>query len=358
MNDLMTAVEGSKAELIGESPAIVDLRQELGRIARSDAQVLITGESGAGKKIIARRIHCAGSRASNPFRSVNCAELPQARLESELFAYLNGGTPGALPDSPAWFDEADHGTLFLEEIDAVSAPIQDQLVRLFEAGRFRKNRMMTQGREEVDVRMISSTNRNLLDLVDRGLFRADLFYRLNVVHLIVPPLRERQSDIPALVDHFIHRYGGSRPTAVRFSDAAMASLVAYPWPGNVRELENVVRRLVVDVPDLTIRLEHLPPEIRRSGWVALRRKPDRRRDIAAELYAQMRDQRQSFWSAIHSPFVTHDITRATVRDVVRLGLDDADGDYRRLTRLFNLEPEDYRPLMYFLKRHHCDIPPQ
>jgi DNA-binding NtrC family response regulator len=354
VNDLMTV--DPLTELIGESPAIVDLREELERIAQSDAKVLITGEGGVGQQTIARRIHSGGSRAHNPFRALNCAELPEARLEADLFGHMGGSLSDAFRDRTGHLEATNHGTLFLDEIGAMSPRIQDQFVRFFEARKRRDNGVDPQRGEHVDVRVISSTSRNLLDLVARGLFRADLFYRLNVVHLIVPPLRERQADIPVLIDHFVHQYADGRASAIRFSEAAMASLVRYSWPGNVRELEHVVRRLVLDVVDLTIRLEHLPSEIRRSGWVALRQKPDRRRDIAAELYALMRDQRQSFWSAIHALFVTHDITRATVRDVVRLGLEDADGDYWRLTQLFNLEPEDYRPFMHFLRRHNCHVP--
>src|SRR5215813_4327806 len=185
------------AQLIGASAPIEDLRQEIDRVARTDAKVLITGESGAGKEVVARQVYALSTRSSRPFVAVNCAGLPETLLESELFGHVRGSFTGAYRDKPGKLEIADEGTIFLDEIGEMTLRMQGLLLRFLETGEIQKVGADRTG-GTVNVRVIAATNRNLRDIVAQGTFREDLFYRLNVIHLVVPPLRERREDIPSL----------------------------------------------------------------------------------------------------------------------------------------------------------------
>ncbi len=232
-------------QLIGTSAVIVELSQEIDRIARSDAKVLITGESGVGKELVANAIHQRSPRANRAMVAVNCAGLPETLLESELFGHVKGSFTGAYRDKQGKLEMADGGSIFLDEIGEMTLRMQGLLLRFMETGELQKvgaDRAM--GR--VNVRVIAATNRNLRDMITEGTFREDLFYRLNVIHLTVPPLRERREDIPALIDFFLARFTRTNGHPVKhISDEARKLLCEYSWPGNVRELENVIERLVV-----------------------------------------------------------------------------------------------------------------
>src|SRR5918993_2807446 len=197
--------------LVGKSAVMTDLKEEIDRVARSDAKVLITGESGTGKELVANAIHNSSSRAQRPFVAVNCAGLPETLLESELFGHVKGSFTGAYRDKPGKLELAAQGTMFLDEIGEMTLRMQGLLLRFLETGEIQKV-----GAERVgmatNVRILAATNRNLRDLIQQGQFREDLFYRLNVIHLIVPPLRERRQDIPALVDHFLKKFSGNGNT--------------------------------------------------------------------------------------------------------------------------------------------------
>src|SRR5689334_11416157 len=191
--------------LLGQSPSIVALRAEIDRVARSDAKVLVTGESGSGKEIVAQSIHLLSPRASMMFAPVNCAGLPESLLESELFGHVRGSFTGAYRDKPGKLEAAHNGTVFLDEIGEMTLRMQGLFLRFLETGELQKVGADETGRV-VNVRVIAATNRNLRDMISQGTFREDLFYRLNVIHLVVPPLRERREDIPLLVDHFVNRF--------------------------------------------------------------------------------------------------------------------------------------------------------
>src|SRR5919106_3767536 len=245
-------------ELIGSSTAIAELVQEIDRIARSDAKVLVTGESGVGKELVAHAIHQRSPRAQRPMVAVNCAGLPETLLESELFGHVKGSFTGAYRDKQGKLEMADSGTMFLDEIGEMTLRMQGMLLRFLETGELQKvgaDRIV--GR--VDVRVLAATNRNLRDMIAQGTFREDLFYRLNVIHLAVSPLRERREDIAGLTKHFL-AYFTQRVTSVarNISPEAMTALTEYHWPGNVRELENVIERLVVTASDEVIKPEDLP----------------------------------------------------------------------------------------------------
>ena len=232
-------------QLTGTSSVMSELRQEIERIARSEAKVLITGESGVGKELVAHAVHAQSPRARRSFVAVNCAGLPETLLESELFGHVKGSFTGAYRDKPGKLELADGGTIFLDEIGEMTMRMQGLLLRFMETGELQKvGSDRTAGR--VDVRVIAATNRNLREMVAQGSFREDLFYRLNVIHLTVPPLRERREDVPELVDYFMARFTMNNGYIVKgISPEALKMMCEYAWPGNVRELENVIERCVV-----------------------------------------------------------------------------------------------------------------
>jgi DNA-binding NtrC family response regulator len=246
--------------IIGRNPAMVELFKVVSRVAAVKSSVLIQGESGAGKELIARTIHQGSPRSGRPFVAVNVTSLSETLLESELFGHVKGAFTGAIERRPGLFVEANHGTIFLDEVGDMSLPMQAKLLRVLQ-----EHEVKPVGANEttpVDVRMVAATHQDLEILVGDGRFREDLYYRLNVVTLRLPPLRDRPEDIPLLAEHFLRRFGtvSNRPL-VGFSPAAMAALQAYPWPGNVRELENVVDRAVALAPGSVVELTDLPDKL-------------------------------------------------------------------------------------------------
>ena len=350
------AISRSSIQLIGRSADIIALRQEIDRVARSDAKVLITGESGTGKEIVAHAVHAQSPRAGNMFAPVNCAGLPETLLESELFGHVRGSFTGAYRDKPGKLESAHNGTVFLDEVGEMTLRMQGMLLRFLETGELQKVGADGGGRI-VNVRIITATNRNLRELITQGTFREDLFYRLNVIHINVPPLRERRDDIPLLTDHFITRFREANDSPItEIAPNAMKALAEYSWPGNVRELENVVERLVVTVERDVVRLEDLPSEVREHDTVAVRPKRERRRTVADDLYKRLVEGKESFWTSVYPLFMDREITRSNVRDVVRRGLEEARGNYKIVARLFNMEARDYKRFLNFLRKHDCQIP--
>jgi DNA-binding NtrC family response regulator len=249
------------AEIVGGSPQIQALFKTIEQIAPSRATVLITGESGTGKELVAAAIHRRGPRAKEPFIRLNCAALAESLLESELFGHERGAFTGADRRRAGRIEQADRGTLFLDEIGEISPSLQLKLLRVLQERAFER----VGGNEtlHVDVRIIAATNQNLPSLIAAGQFREDLYYRLNVIEIHLPSLRERASDIPALAGYFLARHAAPNGSkATRISDAALARLVTYHWPGNVRELENAIEHAAVMATGDRIEPEDLPPELR------------------------------------------------------------------------------------------------
>ncbi|HXE80778.1 MAG TPA: sigma-54 dependent transcriptional regulator [Vicinamibacterales bacterium] len=360
-----------RAQLIGTSPEMQELRDEIARISTSDAKVLITGETGVGKELVARAVHAHSRRASRPFVAMNCAGLPETLLESELFGHVKGSFTDAYRDKVGSLEIADGGTVFLDEVGEMTLRMQGLLLRFLESGELQKVGSDRPGRR-VDVRVIAATNRDLSGLIAEGRFREDLFYRLNVIHLVVPPLRDRRADIPVLAEYFLERFGsaarsgggqasggnGHAPAGRRLtiSPEAMAALVEYRWPGNVRELENVIERIVVNARGDVAELDDLPPEIRSGRGRSARPRRERRRTVEDELYRRLRERRESFWTAVYPLYMSRDITRETVREIVRRGLLEARGNYRIVAGLFNIEAGDYKRFLNFLRKHQCQLP--
>ncbi|MFN7917509.1 MAG: sigma-54 dependent transcriptional regulator [Vicinamibacterales bacterium] len=342
--------------LIGRSAAIEQLRQLIQRVARSDAKVLVTGASGSGKELVAQMLHQGSPRAGQPFVAVNCAGLPDGLLESELFGHVRGSFTGAYRDKPGKFEEAHRGTILLDEVGEMSLRMQGLLLRFLETGEIQKI-----GAEDapgrVEVRVVAATNRDLRQLAEEGRFRPDLFYRLNVIHIKVPPLRERREDVPVLAEHFLQIYTSRHGSPLRtLSDEALAALSAYAWPGNVRELQNVVERLVLTAQQAIVGPEALPADIRRPVEPTKPLFRERRRTIADELYRQMKEERLSFWAAVYPLYLQRDITRGNIRDLVRKGLEESRGNYKIVARLFNLEEREYKRFLNFLRKNDCQLP--
>jgi DNA-binding NtrC family response regulator len=262
---LQRELEAARAELasrsgpalVGRSPAMVRLGERIGTMAGSHAPVLITGESGTGKELVAKSLHELSPRRKGPFVAVNCAAFPDTLLEAEFFGHERGAFTGAVKKRDGRFKAADGGTLFLDEVGEISLPAQAKLLRVLQEGAFEP--IGTNTPVQVDVRVISATNRNLKDRVAEGRFREDLYYRLKVLDISIPPLRDRQGDLPILVEHFMKRLGAA--TGAGFSTAAWSILTHYPFPGNVRELEHAIEHAVVLSHGREIGVDHLPTDM-------------------------------------------------------------------------------------------------
>jgi len=254
----------SESELLGDSAPMRRLREEIARVAQTDARVLITGENGTGKELVARHLHRLSDRRESPLVEVNCAAIPEELIESELFGHVRGSFTGASEDRRGKFEEADGATLFLDEVADMSAKTQAKMLRALQEGRFTR----VGGSRSIasDARVLSATNKNLADEIRRGAFREDLYFRLAVVPIHVPALRERTDDIPVLSAHFLRQASarfGRKPKSL--SSDVVDALQAYRWPGNVRELKNLIERLMILCPAEEVRREDLPGEIGNGG---------------------------------------------------------------------------------------------
>jgi len=334
---------------------MVALQQEIRRVAQSEAKILVTGESGTGKELVAMSIHAQSTRADRPFVTVNCAGLPETLLESELFGHTKGSFTGAYRDKPGMLEKADEGSIFLDEIGEMSLRMQGMLLRFLETGELQKVGADRVGRR-IDVRVIAATNRSLPEMVAQGLFREDLYYRINVINIHVPPLRERREDIPLLVDHFFENMGRGNGTRPVVTPEAYVALSEYPWPGNVRELANVIERMLVAGTGAEIGADDVPIEIRTQRSISLRPKRERRRTVADDLLKRMLVNKESFWAAVYPLYMQREITRGNLRELISKGLEEAKGNYKIVTKLFNMEPGDYKRFLNFLRKHDCQLP--
>ena len=260
--------EAGRYRIIGQSPQIGAVYDVIEKVADTPATVLITGESGTGKELIATALHENNSRKDKPFIRVNCAAIPPELIESELFGYEKGAFTGAVTSKPGRFELANGGTLFLDEIGDIPIKMQVKLLRALQEQEF--ERVGGIKTINVDVRLIAATNRDLKTELAQGRFREDLYYRLNVVHVHLPPLRERPSDIPLLIEHFVGTLNQRLSRDIEsFSETALTAMQGYDWPGNIRELENVVERCMIFAENSVVELEHLPSEIRGESLPSL-----------------------------------------------------------------------------------------
>lgn len=249
--------------IIGKSPSMQSVFRMIEKVADYSTTVLVTGESGTGKEVVAKSIHFSGNRSKQKLVSVNCGGIPENLLESELFGYKKGAFTGADQDKSGLFQEAHGGTLFLDEIGELPLPLQVKLLRVLQENEVRP--IGAAGVRKIDVRVVAATSKDLEKEVKSGAFRQDLFYRLNVLNIKLPPLRDRSEDIPLLCEHFRKYFNQKLRKAINgISAGAMSCILQYPWPGNVRELENVMERTMVLAEDETLRPEHLPGRLRRE----------------------------------------------------------------------------------------------
>jgi DNA-binding NtrC family response regulator len=346
--------------MVGVSAAIRGVEEEIDHAARSDAKVLITGESGVGKEIVARLIHERSNRNRGPLVTINCAGFPDSLLESELFGHLKGSFTDAHRDKRGWLEAAHGGTIFMDEVGEMSLRMQALLLRFLETGEIQRvgsDRRLP----PLDVRVITATHRRLIDRISDKTFREDLYYRLNVVHIEVPPLRERPEDVAVLLNHFFAMFSETHASPIpEVTSEALKALVAYPWPGNVRELRNVAERLVLRSRDGVIDIPGLPHEVTRE-----RRESGMASDAAVRvpvvptyqvLFQRLIGEGASFWSEVYEPFMARDLTRNEVRELVRLGLEHTRGNYKLLVTSFNMPPEDYKKFLNFLRKYQCHVP--
>ncbi len=302
---------GEERTILGDSVSIQALRQQLDLMAKTNGRVLIYGESGSGKELVAHAIHRSSSRVEGPFVEVNCAAIPEDRIESELFGHRKGSFPGAIEDKVGKFEKADGGTLFLDEVGDMSLKTQAKVLRVLDEGRFQP--LGADENIRADVRVIAATNKNLEDEIERGNFREDLFYRLNVIPFSVPPLRERVEDIRVLADHFLAEYTSSYARkAKELTPEAYRVLEEYSWPGNVRELRNLMERIVIMNPQVRVDARHIPLN---AGPNGAKRAPQ-----VTERFGSLQEVRE-----------------AAERDYILRKLDEAQGNVTKTAELLGLE---------------------
>ena len=346
--------------MIGASAAIRFVEEEIHHAAQCDAKVLITGESGVGKEIVARLIHEGSSRSRSSMVTINCAGFPDSLLETELFGHVKGSFTDAHRDKKGWFENAHGGTIFMDEVGEMSLRMQALLLRFLETGEIQRvgsDRRVA----PVDVRVITATHRRLLDHVADKTFREDLYYRLNVVHIEVPPLRDRREDVPVLLAHFLQMFCDVHQVpSPEVAPEALDCLTGYSWPGNVRELRNVAERLALRCREGRITAAMLPNEITRDSStgknVDARSVPTPARASATPILERIVKDGASFWSEVYEPFMARDLTRNDVRELVGLGLEHTRGNYKMLVGYFNMPPEDYKKFLNFLRKYQCHVP--
>jgi transcriptional regulator with GAF, ATPase, and Fis domain len=315
--------------MIGKSELMNALREKVKTAARVASSVLITGESGTGKELVAKAIHEQSERARGKFVAVDCGALPDDLIESELFGHRRGAFTSAVSDKPGLFEEANGGTLFLDEIANTSRRFQAKLLRVLQDRQLR--RLGDVNTRKLDLRVIAATNCELMTMVRRGDFREDLYYRLNVFPILVPPLRRRMEDVPLLVEHLL------RERKKTMSLAAIQRLMTYSFPGNIRELENVVEAAACVAAGHIIQPDDisLPPDIATSPLDEL---------VVGD-----------FWESVARPYSERMITKNQVELVIRKGLERTRGSYKKMLPLFQIPETDYKRFMDFLRRHNCNI---
>jgi DNA-binding NtrC family response regulator len=329
--------------LIGESPAIKQIYSVVEKVANTPSTVLITGESGTGKELIARALHENSSRHGGPFIKINCAAIPKTLMESELFGYEKGAFTGAVGAKPGRFELAHGGTLFLDEIGEIPIEMQVKLLRVLQESEF--ERVGGIKTIKVDVRLVTATNRDLLQEIGAGSFREDLFYRLNVVPIHIPPLRERREDIPLLVDHFIAKFNERlRKQIEDISEDAVARLVAHPWPGNIRELENLMERTVLFCEREHIGVSDLPPEISHLQPITVPHLPVATMPVVADEAARATPAAEALAASSLKEAVRVQTERVE-RELIQRALDETGGNVTQAARKLKISRKSLQTKM-------------
>ncbi len=364
--------------LVGDSAVTRALREQIAGAARTSAKVLIQGETGSGKEVVARLIHAQSARRSGPLVTMNCSGIPETLLESELFGHTRGSFTGANRDTTGLLRQAHRGTLFLDELGEMSIRMQAVLLRFTESGEIQQVGA-DRPAGTVDVRLITATHRDLRAQIAAGAFREDLYYRLNVIQITVPALRERGDDILTLAQYYLEKGGAAHglPVPLLTPDVAQL-LIAYSWPGNVRELKNVTERLVLQEPGAELTPDHLPQEIRGisdayvavpsamptpagyggvHGYAPRRSEPTPER--GAETVNHLWDLMMTgldFWTVVYPAFKARELTRTELAALIDRGLTQTAGSYTALLTLFHLPASDYKRFHAFLYQQQCNLP--
>jgi DNA-binding NtrC family response regulator len=348
--------------LLGNSPAMELMRVDIESAARTNAKVLITGETGVGKEVVARLIHEQGSRSRQTFVAVNCSGIPETLLASELFGHARGSFTGAFRDKIGLVRQADRGTLFLDELGEMSLTMQAVLLRFTETGEIQPVGVdAPAGR--TDVRLITATNRDLRAQIAVGAFREDLYYRLNVIEIRVPPLRDRGPDVLELFRHYLQQACDAHALGPQqLTTEAEQVLLEYEWPGNVRELRNITERLAlrdshqpITAADLALDLRSARVGGRETAASTAAARPDAESVTVQQLWDGLMAGGE-FWTLVYRPFKAHEITRAELLALVDRGLQHTRGSYRALVKIFNMPPGDYKRFHAFLYQQNCNLP--
>ena len=335
--------------MIGRSASLAAAQEKLFRFAQIDRPVLLTGESGVGKELFARSLYVLSSRRGRPFLSINCAQYQNDDLlVSEIFGHTKGSFTGASSDHSGLFEVVDGGVLFLDEIGELSPRAQAMLLRALSEGEIKPlggNQI-----RRVNVRIIAATNRPLRRMIAEGTFREDLYYRLRYLHVHVPPIRERENDWHLLVNYFLSRSNAVQHGTKQFSSSAWSLLSKYGWPGNVREIQSVVD-VGFCLSDGTSIEPQCICDALEEGMAPLTRAEESANGIVSSLYELMVEDGEDFWCVVREPFMDRELNRAQVREIVRHGLRDAQGSYKRMLEIFRVEQKDYLKFMDFLRHH-------
>ena len=355
-------------DLLGHSARMAEVRELIARVAGTDATVLIRGESGTGKELVARALRAASPRRDKAFVKVNCAALPAELLESEMFGFERGAFTGALQAKPGKFEFANHGTIFLDEIGEMLPPLQAKLLHVLQDGSFSR---LGGGEVSVDVRVVAATNRKLEEAVASRAFREDLFFRLNVVSIQMPPLRERREEIPLFVRHFLDRYSAhyNRP-GTEISSATLESFMEYDWPGNVRELENTIQRIVILGQDSVASAPLMPRRVERRSALRERRRawiPAEAPAVPAPAISAEPPPRTETRQPVAPPppmadegdkppslkLIGRNAARAAERDLMLRMLHRTRWNRKEAAQMLGIS---YKALLYKIKEHRLDDP--
>jgi DNA-binding NtrC family response regulator len=361
----------SAPQMIGESAVMATLRSQIAAAARTSAKVMILGETGVGKEIAARQLHQQSVYRMKPFVAVNCSGVPETLLESELFGHMRGSFTGAYRDKPGFIRQASGGTLFLDELGEMSLRMQGVLLRFTETGEVQPVGADTPT-QHVKVRLITATNRDLREQIASSTFREDLYYRLNVIQIHVPPLRARQDDVLPLLQHYLERAAATFSVPIpELTSDALQLLVAYGWPGNIRELRNVAERLALRDARRALTADDLPIELRGGSALTIatpaqatsvttpqESAADAQPPIsraADELWHRMANG-EDFWTVVHKAYKARELARQDLASLIDRGLQETRGSYRALLKVFHLPSTDYKRFHAFLYQQRCNLP--
>lgn len=350
-----------EVQIVGRSPSILEALRRIKSFSETDRPVLITGESGTGKELFAKSLYLLSDRSNQPFRSTNCAQYQEGDLlVSELFGHRRGSFTGANQDYDGLFVSADGGTAFLDEAGELSPRAQAMLLRTLSEGEIKP--IGSTEAKRVDVRVVTATNRSLKEMVRKGSFRKDLFYRLRYLHL--PPVRERGDDWRLLVHYFLNRLNKKNRTQKELTPAAWSFLEKYHWPGNIREIKSIMEvgfclsESKIEPSAFEHGLEFDRPTERERNDTTNSSDSNQESSLPPEGVTTPEDcleamlhEGKSFWETVREPYLNRELNRAQVRSIVKRGLEESDGSYKRLLRIFQVEEDDYLKFMDFLRHH-------